>query len=103
MGSTKRSPGSCRSARTGAIVAVSDFFDASCSSTPGRASPTESRSTSGWVESPAYSPDGKTLAYGGIGDVTLLDALDAEADRHTSVEGHAARLAFTRDGSKLVP
>ena len=56
----------------------------------------------GWVESLAYSPDGKTLAYGGIGDVTLLDALTRKPIAHTSVEGTAARLAFTRDGSKLV-
>ena len=94
--------GESRSARTGVPLWSATSSTSSCSSTPGRTAQRRAARRRGWVESLAYSPDGKTLAYGGIGDVTLLDALTRKPIAHTSVEGHAARLAFTRDGSKLV-
>jgi WD40 repeat protein/tRNA A-37 threonylcarbamoyl transferase component Bud32 len=48
-----------------------------------------------------YSPDGETLALGGPGYIRLIDARTREVLAHT-YSGFAARLAFTRDGSRLV-
>ena len=55
-----------------------------------------------WVDSVAYSRDGKTLAYGTGAYVRLIDARTREELAATSVEGRAARLAFTKDGERLV-
>ena len=55
-----------------------------------------------WIDSVAYSRDGKTLAYGGSGFVRLVDVQSRKQLAETSVEGRAARIAFTNDGSKLV-
>jgi WD40 repeat protein len=87
----------------GRTLVVSDFFDKLLFFDAGTHKPRGVPLDVGrWVESLAYSPDGKTLAYGGIGSVTLLDAHTRKPIAHTSIEGHAARLAFTRDGSRLV-
>ena len=50
----------------------------------------------------AYSPDGRTLAVGGGNHVTLIDARTHAPVAQASIGGPALRLAFTRDGSKLV-
>jgi WD40 repeat protein/tRNA A-37 threonylcarbamoyl transferase component Bud32 len=55
----------------------------------------------GWVEGIAYSPDGRTLAFGGD-FVELIDTRTRERLATAGVGGRAARVAFTRDGSKLV-
>jgi WD40 repeat protein len=55
-----------------------------------------------WVESLAYSPDGKTLAFGGDPFVRLIDARTRKKLAETPLLGRAARMAFTKDGSKLV-
>jgi WD40 repeat protein/tRNA A-37 threonylcarbamoyl transferase component Bud32 len=56
-----------------------------------------------WLDSVAYSPDGKTLAFGtNSGLVRVLDARTGEELAETTVGGSAARLAFTGDGSRLV-
>jgi WD40 repeat protein/tRNA A-37 threonylcarbamoyl transferase component Bud32 len=55
-----------------------------------------------WVEGIAYSPDGTTLAFGGGHYVELVDARTREHVVTAGVSGRAARIAFTRDGSKLV-
>jgi WD40 repeat protein len=55
-----------------------------------------------WIDSVGYSPDGETVAYGGGGYVRLIDARTREELARTSVEGRAARLAFTADGSRLI-
>jgi WD40 repeat protein/tRNA A-37 threonylcarbamoyl transferase component Bud32 len=51
-----------------------------------------------------YSPDGETLALGGPGYLRLIDARTREelAETPSGFSGFAARLAFTRDGSRLV-
>jgi WD40 repeat protein len=57
----------------------------------------------GWVESIAYSPDGETLAIGGEdGYVRLIDARTREELARVVVGPHAARLAYTDNGSRLV-
>jgi WD40 repeat protein len=56
-----------------------------------------------WLDSVAYRPDGKTLAFGtNDGLVRVLDARTGEALTEAGVGGSAARLAFTDDGSRLV-
>ncbi len=56
-----------------------------------------------WLDSVAYRPDGKTLAFGtNDGLVRVLDARTGEELAETRVFGSAARLAFTGDGSRLV-
>jgi WD40 repeat protein len=74
------------------------------------------------VESVAYSPDGQTVAFGGDGYIRLIDARSREqlasgrlaqptrsrggigvAERLEGDEpGLASRMAFTRDGSRLI-
>jgi WD40 repeat protein/tRNA A-37 threonylcarbamoyl transferase component Bud32 len=53
-------------------------------------------------ESLAYSPDGRTLAVGGDHTVRLIDARTHKQLAETAVDGVAARLVFTKDGSQLV-
>ena len=53
-------------------------------------------------ESVAYSPDGRTLAVGGDHTVRLIDARTHKQLAETAVDGVAARMAFTKDGSQLV-
>jgi WD40 repeat protein len=50
----------------------------------------------------AYSPDGRTLAVGGDPVVRLFDARTREQLAKAAVGGVAARMAFTKDGSRLV-
>ena len=50
----------------------------------------------------AYSPDGRTLAVGGDDYVRLIDARTREQLAETAVDGAAMRMAFTKDGSRLV-
>ena len=50
----------------------------------------------------AYSPDGQTLAVGGDPIVRLFDARTRAQLAETNVGGTAMRVAFTKDGSKLV-
>ena len=56
----------------------------------------------GQLESVAYSPDGRTVAIGGDHIVWLIDAGTREKLAETAIEGLAARVAFTSDGSQLV-
>ena len=87
----------------GGTLAVSDFygkllfFDARTYEQIG-----EPLDVGVWVDGLAFSPDGKTLAYGGGSFVRLIDARTREQLADTSVGGRAARMAFTNDGSKLV-
>jgi WD40 repeat protein/tRNA A-37 threonylcarbamoyl transferase component Bud32 len=90
----------------GRTLAVADsfkkllFFDARTYEQIGKPLPVD-----GWVSSLAYSPDGKTIAYGGDGQVRLIDARTREqlaSARYSWVAGNDARTAFTKDGSKLV-
>jgi WD40 repeat protein/tRNA A-37 threonylcarbamoyl transferase component Bud32 len=53
-------------------------------------------------ESLAYSPDGRTLAVGGDHTVRLIDARTHKQLAETAVDGVAARMVFTKDGSQLV-
>jgi len=56
-----------------------------------------------WLDSVAYRPDGKTLAFGTNGGrVGVLDTRTGKALAKTDVGGSAARLAFTGDSSRLV-
>jgi WD40 repeat protein/tRNA A-37 threonylcarbamoyl transferase component Bud32 len=55
-----------------------------------------------WVDGLAYSPDGKTIAFGGSFYINLIDARTHEILEQAPLNGHAERMAFTRDGSKLV-
>jgi WD40 repeat protein/tRNA A-37 threonylcarbamoyl transferase component Bud32 len=55
-----------------------------------------------WVDSLAYSPAGETLAVGGEGDIRLLDARTRELLAEARVDGTVSRIAFSRDGSRLV-
>ena len=50
----------------------------------------------------AYSPDGQTLAVGGDNVVRLIDAGTHAQLAETAVDGVAMRMAFTKDGSRLV-
>ena len=52
------------------------------------------------VEAVAYSPDGNTLAVGGYTGVGLLDAR-THRRLAGAYGGHATRIAFTSDGSRL--
>jgi len=56
----------------------------------------------GPAASVAYSPDGRTLAVGGERHVSLVDARTREQLAKTTVDGVAGRVAFTKDGSRLV-
>jgi hypothetical protein len=58
--------------------------------------------TGAWLDSLAYSPGGKTLAYGGAGFVHMIDARTRELLADGFIQGRAARMAFTKDGSHLV-
>ena len=50
----------------------------------------------------AYSPDGRTLAVGGDHVVRLIDAETRAQLAETAVDGVAMRMAFTKDGARLV-
>jgi WD40 repeat protein len=54
------------------------------------------------AESLAFSPDGRVLAIGGDHYVRLIDPGTGERLAGMSVAGAAMRLAFTKDGSRLV-
>ena len=60
----------------------------------------------GGVESVAYSPDGRTVAFGANRYLHLIDARTREelATERVADEGDAgvSRVAFTPDGSRLV-
>jgi WD40 repeat protein/tRNA A-37 threonylcarbamoyl transferase component Bud32 len=88
----------------GRTLAVSDFynkllfFDARTYEQIG-----EPLDAGAWVDSVAYSPDGKTLAYGVGSNIRLVDARTREQLEESSISsGRPARMAFTKDGSKLV-
>ena len=51
----------------------------------------------------AYSPDGRSLAVGSDGVIRLIDARTHERLAKTTVDGEAARLAFTSDGPASSP
>jgi WD40 repeat protein/tRNA A-37 threonylcarbamoyl transferase component Bud32 len=55
-----------------------------------------------WIDAIAFSPDGKTIAFGGGTDLTLIDARTRKTLEQGALNGNVARMAFTRDGSKLV-
>ena len=54
------------------------------------------------AESLAYSPGGETLALGGDQYVRLIDAGTGKQVAEAALGGVAGRLAFTKDGSRLV-
>ena len=72
------------------------FFDARTYEQIGEALPLQP-----WLASVAYGPGG-TLAYAGSGYVRLIDGRTRKQLAEAAVQGQAARLTFTRDGSKLV-
>jgi WD40 repeat protein len=55
-----------------------------------------------WVDGLAYSPDGETIAFGGSYYLNLIDARTRKTLEQAPLNGHAERMAFTQDGSKLV-
>jgi WD40 repeat protein len=60
------------------------------------------QSAVGWATSVAFSPDGKLLATGSIGVITLRDARTGEPVRTLRIpDGYNAALAFSPDSSKL--
>jgi WD40 repeat protein/tRNA A-37 threonylcarbamoyl transferase component Bud32 len=61
----------------------------------------EDRSAASFVDSIAYSPNGRTLALASGDGIRLLDAETHEQLEATHLSG-ASRLAFSRDGSRLV-
>jgi WD40 repeat protein/tRNA A-37 threonylcarbamoyl transferase component Bud32 len=91
----------------GSTLAVVDFynkllfFDARTYQPIG-----EPLSVSTWLDSVAFSPDGKLLAYGGGphggGFVGLIDARTRAQLAEASVGGRPTNMAFTNDGSQLV-
>ena len=87
----------------GRTIAVSDFFkkllffDARTYGPIG-----EPLRLTEWVDALAYSPDGETIAFGGDFYLSLIDARTRKTLEGAPLSGHAARMAFTRDGSKLV-
>jgi len=87
----------------GRTIAISDFFrkllffDARTYDPIG-----EPLRVAEWVDGIAYSPDGETIAFGGSYYLTLIDARTRKTLEQAALNGHAARMAFTRDGSKLI-
>src|SRR5215204_7336917 len=85
----------------GRTIAISDFFrkllffDARSYDPIG-----EPLRVAEWVDGIAYSPDGETIAFGGSYYLTLIDARTRKTLEQAALNGHAARMAFTRDGSK---
>ena len=63
---------------------------------------TSSPSACGWVETIAYSPDGRTIALGGNGFIRLIDAKSRMQQRDMPIHGDVTRIAFTQDGAQLV-
>jgi WD40 repeat protein len=87
----------------GRTIAVSDFFNKLLFFDARTYGPIgEPLRLGDWVDGLAYSPDGKTLAFGGDYYVTLMDARARKTLDGAALRGHASRMAFTRDGSKLV-
>ena len=99
----RRARGRHAPARTGATLAVADFFGKLL-----------------FFDARTYEPNGEPLPVGGVGRERrvqpgredprvrrqrlrrLIDARTRKQLAETSVEGRAARIAFTSDGSKLV-
>jgi len=54
------------------------------------------------ADSVAYSPDGKTLAFGGSGYVRVVDARTKDLLAEASAGTTLSRVAFTSDGRRLV-
>jgi WD40 repeat protein len=87
----------------GRTIAVSDFFskllffDARTYAPIG-----EPLHTTDWVDAIVYSRDGETIAFGEGSDLTLIDARTRKTVEQAALNGDVVRMAFTRDGSKLV-
>jgi WD40 repeat protein/tRNA A-37 threonylcarbamoyl transferase component Bud32 len=58
-------------------------------------------SACGWVETIAYSPDGRVIALGGNGFIRLIDATTHELLLDRGVHGDVTRIAFTEGGAQL--
>ncbi|MDH4176701.1 MAG: hypothetical protein OEV72_03905, partial [Thermoleophilia bacterium] len=54
------------------------------------------------AEAVAFSPDGATVAFGGTGYIGLVDAGTRERLADARIDGGAARIEFSADGSRLV-
>ena len=72
---------------------IGEPLPVTCSSSP---------SACGWVETIAYSPDGRTIAIGGNGFIRLLDARTRKLLLDRPIHGDVMRLAFSRGGARLV-
>ncbi len=88
----------------GNTVAIGDyaagilFFDASSHERIGDPLPMNG----GWVASMAYSPDGEKLALAGNGFIRLAATGTRRQIIEMPIHGDATRIAFTRDGTRLV-
>ncbi len=87
----------------GRTIAVSDFFNKLLFFDARTYTPIgEPLHTAEWVEAIVYSPDGETIAFGAGPDLTLIDARTGKTVEQAALSGDVVRMAFTRDGSKLV-
>jgi WD40 repeat protein/tRNA A-37 threonylcarbamoyl transferase component Bud32 len=87
----------------GTTIAISDFFSRLLFFDARTYRPiAEPVRVAEWIDVIAYSPDGKTIAFGGSSDLTLIDARTRKTVEQAALNGDVARMAFTGDGSKLV-
>jgi WD40 repeat protein len=87
----------------GRTIAVSDFFNRLLLFDARTYRPIgEPRRMGVWLGGLAYSPDGETIALGGDLTLHLINARTGSMVEQAPLSGLGERMAFTRDGSKLV-